>query len=107
LPLTYEESAEYKNVACGLLCMKLPTLNDAYLIFYRKESIQKVEWGGNPYSQMNITANQYAPRQSFERWLETVTDFSLPWTEHDLNIAEFIRTQVVNSLSVNAATRLS
>lgn len=64
----------------GLLWIPLPTRGHA-LVFWRKESVQEVLWGGDPNKAMSISADgaSLGPRQSFEKWKDIHRDQSLPW----------------------------
>lgn len=96
LPLTFEPSMNYKNKACGLLVIPIIRLENHYMIFYRPEIIHSVFWGGNPSKVLKFNGDKYSPRDSFERFMETVTNYSAPWTVHDIKAAEFIRSTIVN-----------
>lgn len=62
----------------GTLVLKLPVVNDSYMIFTKKEQIEKIDWGGDP-EKFGQSLN---PRKSFEKYSQTVTKKSLPWSEN-------------------------
>lgn len=96
LPLKFEPSLNYKDKACGLLTIPILRLQNHYLIFYRPEIIHSIFWAGNPSGSLNCHDDKYSPRDSFERFMQTITNQAAPWTTHDIKSAEFIRSVVVN-----------
>ena len=96
LPLTFEPSMKYKDKACGLLVIPITRLQSHYMIFYRPEIIHSIYWAGNPSSSLKCHGDKYSPRDSFERFMQTITNHAAPWTSHDIKAAEFIRSIVVN-----------
>lgn len=96
LPLTFEPSMSYKDKVCGLLVIPITRLQNHYLIFYRPEMIHSISWAGNPSESLKKEGDKYSPRDSFERFMQTVTNHAAPWTSHDIKAAEFIRSTVVN-----------
>ena len=96
LPLTFEPSANYKDKACGLLVIPLIRLQNYYMIFYRPENIHSIFWAGNPSGSLKCHGDEYSPRDSFERFRQTIINHAAPWTTHDIKAAEFMRSTVVN-----------
>lgn len=96
LPLTFKPSMNYKDKACGVLVVSLTRLQNHYLIFYRPEIIHSIFWAGNPSRLLICHGDQYSPRNSFERFMQTITNHAAPWTKHDIKTAEFIRSTLVN-----------
>lgn len=96
LPLTFEPSVNYKDKACGLLVIPIVRLQDHYMIFYRPEIIHSIFWAGNPSGSLKCDGDKYSPRDSFERFMQTISNHAAPWTTLDIKAAEFIRSTVVN-----------
>lgn len=96
LPLTFEPSTSYKDKACGLLVIPIIRLQNHYMIFYRPEIIHSIFWAGNPSGSLKCHGTNYSPRDSFERFMQTITNQAAPWTTHDIKAAESIRSIVVN-----------
>ncbi len=96
LPLIYKPSIKYKETACGLLVIPITKLKNHYLIFYRPELIHSLYWAGNPTGSLKCHGEDYSPRDSFERFMQTITNHASPWTPRDINTAESIRSIVVN-----------
>lgn len=96
LPLIFKPSMNYKEKACGVLVIPLTRLKNHYIIFYRPELIHSIFWAGNPSGSLKCHGDQYSPRDSFERFMQTITNHAAPWTPHDIKSAELIRSTVVN-----------
>lgn len=96
LPEVYSDSLSYKEKACGLLAVKIPAIEDHYLLFYKPEKVQTVQWAGNPNKVLKCTRSIYSPRDSFERFLQTTNNLSDPWDESDTNFAKSIQSIVTN-----------
>ena len=96
LPLTFEPSVNYKDKACGLLVIPIVRLQNHYMLFYRPEIVHSIFWAGNPSGTLKCHDDKYSPRDSFERFMQTITNHAAPWTTHDIKVAEFIRSTIVN-----------
>jgi chemotaxis family two-component system sensor kinase Cph1 len=91
---------------CGLLALSLP--EDQYILLFRSEARQAIDWGGNPNAKQG-TPDQPArlsPRKSFERWQEEVKLRSNPWTTHEVGLASAVRSRVVETLYVRSGREL-
>jgi len=96
LPLTFKPGMDYKDKACGVLVIPLTRLQNHYMLFYRKELIHSIFWAGNPSESLKYHDDKYSPRDSFQRFMQTITNHSAHWSSHDIKAAEFIRSTVVN-----------
>jgi len=96
LPLTFKPGVKYKDIACGLLVIPIIRLQNHYMIFYRPEIIHSIFWAGNPSGSLKCDGDEYSPRDSFERFMQTITNHAAPWTPHNIKSAEFIRSTIVN-----------
>lgn len=96
LPEEYSDSLRYKDKACGLLAVKIPTIEDHYLLFYKPEKIQTVHWAGNPNKVLKRGKTTYSPRDSFESFLQMINNLSEPWKESDEHFAKSIQSIVTN-----------
>ena len=96
LPLAFEPSMNYKNKACGLLVIPIIRLQNQYMMFYRPEIIHSISWAGNPSGLLKCNGSNYSPRDSFERFIQTINNHAARWIPHDIKAAEFVRSIVVN-----------
>jgi two-component system, chemotaxis family, sensor kinase Cph1 len=97
LPKMFEKSASLKHLASGLIALAISRERGEYILGFRQEMVQTVEWGGNPNEAIQFEADgkTYHPRHSFSVWKETVKNTSLPWSAPELAIAETLRTSVL------------
>ncbi|NET48179.1 MAG: GAF domain-containing protein, partial [Merismopedia sp. SIO2A8] len=98
LPLVYSDAERFKDVASGLLA--IPISKRSYVLWFRPEVIQTVEWGGDPnhaYELKEVDGDtRLCPRQSFGLWKETVQLTSLPWKAVEVKASLELRKAIVN-----------
>lgn len=98
LPLIYSDAERFKNVASGLLA--IPISKRSYVLWFRPEVIQTVNWGGDPNNAYTVEGEggnlRLSPRQSFHLWKETVQLRSLPWKPVEVKAALELRKAIVN-----------
>jgi two-component system, chemotaxis family, sensor kinase Cph1 len=98
LPRLYPDAERFKNVASGLLAIPISKRN--YVLWFRPEVIQTVNWGGNPNQAFAVSQTdghvRLCPRKSFELWKETVRLTSLPWQYVEINAALELRKAIIN-----------
>lgn len=94
LSALYEDAAEYPAIASGVLFIPINKTTGDFLVCFRPEAIQSIDWGGDPNQAINFTADgkKYHPRTSFELWKQTVEQQALPWTKNELEVAESLRS---------------
>jgi chemotaxis family two-component system sensor kinase Cph1 len=94
----YADADKYKDVASGMLAIPISQRN--YVLWFRPEVIQTVNWGGDPsqaYETINVEGTFHlSPRKSFELWKETVRLKSLPWKQVEIDAALELRKAIVN-----------
>ncbi|CAG8234664.1 unnamed protein product [Penicillium salamii] len=82
-----------RNIS-GLLCVPLSTTENQFLVFFRCGQLTTVTWAGNPYEtakcKQAATGNHLTPRQSFNRWSETVLAQSRHWSGNDIATAKML-----------------
>jgi PAS domain S-box-containing protein len=99
----------FKDVASGMLAISLSL--DSYVLCFRPEVIQTVNWGGNPeHAYQEVVAadgNVYlSPRKSFQLWQERVRLHSLPWQAVEIAAAVELRKSIVNIILRQAEAAL-
>jgi two-component system, chemotaxis family, sensor kinase Cph1 len=98
LPAIYSDAQRFKDLASGLLA--IPLSHRSYVLWFRPEVIQTVNWGGDPNQayQIQETAGvvRLCPRKSFELWKETRRLQSLPWKGVEIEAAGELRKAIVN-----------
>ncbi|NEP19826.1 MAG: GAF domain-containing protein [Leptolyngbya sp. SIO4C1] len=96
LSTVYPPAAEL--AVSGLLAMLLSQAQKIYVLWFRPEVVRTVSWGGNPNKPAEIAQDgdvYLSPRQSFERWQETVYQQSLPWQPYDIEAAQELRSSAI------------
>jgi two-component system, chemotaxis family, sensor kinase Cph1 len=98
LPQVYADADKFKDVGSGLLAIPISKRN--YVLCFRPEVIQTVNWGGDPNKAFEVKQTEgnlrLCPRKSFELWKETVRLKSLPWKQVEVNAALELRKAIVN-----------
>jgi two-component system, chemotaxis family, sensor kinase Cph1 len=98
LPLIYGDAHRFKDVASGLLA--IPLSRRSYVLWFRPEVIQTVNWGGDPNHAYQVESTdghvKLCPRKSFELWKETVRLHSLAWKAVEVTSALELRKAIVN-----------
>jgi light-regulated signal transduction histidine kinase (bacteriophytochrome) len=97
LSLHLPQAVDYASDVCGLLAIPLSQRPRDYLFFFRRELVQMLDWAGNPDKSYEIgpMGDRLTPRKSFALWKETVHMKSERWTESEREIAEAIRSVLV------------
>jgi chemotaxis family two-component system sensor kinase Cph1 len=90
LPRLYPTAEKFKDVASGLIVLSISQTQKNYVLWFRPEVIQTVNWGGDPYSSVELS-----PRKSFELWQETVRSQSLPWKQCEIDAIIELRSAIV------------
>jgi chemotaxis family two-component system sensor kinase Cph1 len=85
-------------VACGIAATRISGDSDELLIWFRKERMRTVTWGGNPFKPNAIGDDplELSPRRSFAKWHQVVEGTSDPWTAADLTAARLIGSSVTD-----------
>ncbi len=91
------------QLAAGVLALNLP--DGQYAIWFRREVLRSVDWGGDPHNKAIAVGEhregrqvRLSPRKSFERWREVVRERSEPWSLSETESAEALRRHLVESL---------
>lgn len=97
LSAVFENAATYSRLGSGIVVLPIHVEKGEYVIGFRPELIQNVGWGGNPNEALQFEKNNitYHPRNSFKLWRQTVESTSLPWSRHELEIAESFRNFLI------------
>ncbi|RNF29610.1 ATPase [Massilia aurea] len=93
----YPPAQELTRNASGLLALPISRIHQHYLLWFRPELVQTVEWAGNPYEKQ-AAANaptSLSPRQSFAAWRETIHGHSLPWHAAEIELTTEFRSALL------------
>ncbi len=89
----FSEAVSFAPCCSGLLALRFSKSNHDFLLWFRPETVQTVNWAGDPSKPVNISADgqRLTPRTSFALWKETVRLKSQPWTELEVASATYLR----------------
>jgi two-component system, chemotaxis family, sensor kinase Cph1 len=92
----YPDFIAHKDVASGLLALRISRAQSTYLLWFKPEVIQTIDWGGKPNQTANLANNlNLTPRKSFDLWKETVQFKSLPWKACEIDLALELRSRII------------
>ena len=94
LSTVYEPAESYTAHASGLLALPIEYSRGNFILAFRSEAVQKVDWGGNPAEavQFESDGKKYHPRASFQQWQQVVRQQSIPWRQEVLQTAEEVKS---------------
>ncbi|HEY9663726.1 MAG TPA: GAF domain-containing protein, partial [Allocoleopsis sp.] len=98
LPKHYPAAEAFKAIASGVLALEISRIHRNYILWFRPEVIQTMNWGGNPNKPVEIQEDgslQISPRKSFQLWQETVQGCALPWKPCELEAVVELRSLLV------------
>ena len=78
-------ASAYSRVASGLLSMSISRIHPHYLLWFRPEVVQTIDWAGQPQDKSGPA--QLTPRSSFASWRETIHGISAPWHGGEIELA--------------------
>jgi chemotaxis family two-component system sensor kinase Cph1 len=106
----YPEALSYKDCASGVMIAVLSKELGDYLIWFREEQIETVNWAGDPNKPVLVNANgllDLSPRNSFEVWSETVSGIAEDWSLEEVKAVIKLKEEINYNLNHKAgATRL-
>lgn len=85
---------ETAAISSGLLASSISP--DEPMIWLRPEIVQKLKWAGNPYVEKDVDeqSQTLTPRSSFAIWEETVKSKAQPWSETEIEAAQYLADSV-------------
>jgi chemotaxis family two-component system sensor kinase Cph1 len=105
----YPAAASFTEIGSGVLAIPLSRQKSAYVIWFRPETIQTVNWGGNPHDKPLVTGPhgpRLTPRKSFEIFTESVKHRSHGWKRVEIDSALRFR-MLIMELVVSRAEQIS
>lgn len=92
----YPEGKNFKETGSGVLSIRLGQSDRNYLIWFRPEVIQNIEWGGDPDNKAfyDEDKKRLTPRKSFEKWTEQLTGVSESWKDYEITGARKISESI-------------
>lgn len=99
LPRLFPAAEAVAQVASGILAIAVSPSQQHYLLWFRPEVVQTVNWAGDPSKPVEVQedgAPRLSPRGSFALWKETVRGKSLPWKAVEVEAAQELRRALVS-----------
>jgi light-regulated signal transduction histidine kinase (bacteriophytochrome) len=94
-------------VAAGVMAVRLGGASGDFLVWFRKEQLQDVTWGGDPNKPVAFTSQmELSPRRSFAAWHEQVRETAIPWTLRESAIAKAIGQSLADIILQIRAVRV-
>jgi two-component system, chemotaxis family, sensor kinase Cph1 len=94
----YPPAQSFQAIASGVLALEISRIQHNYILWFRPEVIQTVNWGGDPNTSMEVLPDgklHMSPRKSFEMWQETVRGHALPWKPCEVEAVAGLRNLIV------------
>lgn len=100
--------APLTGVASGVVAARISNEPDEMLIWFRKERVRTVTWGGDPSKPPSDSddPSELSPRRSFAQWHQVVEGTSDPWSMADRAAAAMIGESVNDVVVQFRALRL-
>ena len=98
LATTCPELAACKDTASGVLAAPISRAQGEYLLWFRPELLQVVNWGGEPTKAVELHDDgvRLRPRRSFELWQQMVALHARPWKSFEIAAASELRNAVLS-----------
>ena len=109
LAQAYPKAAAFASVASGLMALPVSLGGGSLLLWFRPETLQTINWGGNPHDKPVVpgpNGPRLTPRHSFELFSESVHQCSLPWLSIEIEAAVNLRMAVLDLLARQAEHRI-
>lgn len=109
LPLEYEPAKAFSDIASGVIFLPLAMERNYYIVGFRKEYIQTIQWAGNPEHAQSLPndVNALHPRNSFSIFRETKRYHSKKWDNIEVEVADtllkatleiILKSQIMNRM---------
>ncbi|SAK75407.1 two-component sensor kinase [Caballeronia glebae] len=100
----WPQARAHEDKACGVLAVPVSQIFRNYLLWFRPELMQTIQWAGEPV-KIEGADGASAPRTNFSPWLETVRGHSAMWRQGELEIAGELRGALLNIVLRRAEER--
>ncbi|MET3109251.1 chemotaxis family two-component system sensor kinase Cph1 [Oxalobacteraceae bacterium GrIS 2.11] len=97
------------DVASGVIAVRVSRLRRDLILWFRPQTQQTITWAGNPADKPQVAGPngmRLTPRRSFELFIESVRERSLPWSTLEVESALRLR-QLVMELVISQTVKLS
>jgi len=84
------------HVAAGVLAISISRLHRHYIVWFRPEIVQTIDWAGDPRKEPQPGHDgRLHPRRSFATWREELGGRCLPWKAAEVNAALELRQALI------------
>lgn len=87
LPELMSDAVEWCGTASGILYYQLGVVHDETIIWFRPESLEEINWSGDPEKAIVKDVNGLSPRKSFSLYKQIVKCRSHEWTKTEQTAA--------------------
>jgi chemotaxis family two-component system sensor kinase Cph1 len=98
----YPEAEAYRERASGVLAVDLGETELRWLLWFRPEVVQMVNWAGDPNKPVEVDLRSgvanISPRRSFALWREEKRGYSEPWLAEEVRVAVEMRRALMEIL---------
>ena len=105
----YLPANAFAGAASGLLAVPVSPNGRDLILWFRPETIQTVNWGGNPHDKPTVPGphgHRLTPRQSFALFAESVQLQCLPWKAVEIEAAAGLRFLATELMAGRAGRRM-
>lgn len=90
----YEDAQHFAKIGSGVLVVPIDGSKGDYLVCFRPEVVETINWGGDPNQAINFEKDgvKYHPRNSFRLWKQTVKHTAVPWSGREIEVADTLRS---------------
>ncbi len=109
LALDYPDGRSFSDTASGLIALSLSLQQRLLLLWFRGETLQSIHWAGSPHDKptvMGPNGPRLTPRSSFDLFVESVQERSLPWSNAEVEAVLRLRLWVME-LIIDRGERLA
>lgn len=98
IPEALSSNASLLRFASGI--MYIPIGKDEFILLFRPEQIEHVEWAGKPhtFTPGDTSTLALTPRSSFQKWSQELRGHSDPWGSVDIEAANILRDDLIDYL---------
>lgn len=97
LPTVAPGFEDLESTASGLLAISISQVHHHYIVWFRPEIVQTIDWAGDPRKNMDTSGDgRLHPRRSFATWREQVTGRSLRWSDAEVGAALELRQALIS-----------
>ncbi len=102
----YPPASTFSDCAAGLLAVRLDPHFTDFVLWFRPQRVQAIQWAGNPEKSLVAGPDgpYIEPRRSFDNWVQEQRGHSLPWTTVETDAAHALSLTMVEVLTRKALT---